>query len=70
MANPNLDIWFAREQKRSKNKMGNWSLTGILLTVGLFLAIFGFILTQIQVTNPLTGQESSVFSTIIGWIIP
>ena len=50
--------------------MGNWSLTGILLLVGVFLTIFGFILTQIEVTNPLTGQEASVFSTIINWIIP
>lgn len=50
--------------------MGNFSLTGILLTIGVFLLLFGFILTQIQVTNPLTGNETSVFSTIIEWIIP
>ena len=50
--------------------MGNWSLTGILLIVGLFLLISGFLLAQIQVTNPYTGNESSVFSVIIGWIIP
>ena len=48
--------------------MGNWSLTGILLLVGVFLTIFGFILAQIDVVNPLTGQESSIFSIIIGWI--
>ena len=50
--------------------MGNFSLTGILLTIGIFFAIFSFILTQIQVTNPYTGTEASVFSMIIGWIIP
>jgi len=50
--------------------MGNWSLYGILLIVGVFLTIFGFILAQIDITNPLTGQETSVFNTIIGWIIP
>lgn len=50
--------------------MGNWSLYGILLTIGVFLFLFGYILTQINVTNPLTGQETSIFSTIIGWITP
>ena len=50
--------------------MGNFSLTGILLTLGIFFTIVGFLLAQIQVENPLTGQESSMFSIIIGWIIP
>ena len=50
--------------------MGNFSLTGILLTVGFFLMVFGFILAQIDVTNPLTGQETTVFATIIAWIVP
>lgn len=50
--------------------MGNWSLTGILLTVGLSLFLIGFLLTQIQVSNPLTGVESSIWSTIWDWIIP
>lgn len=50
--------------------MGNWSLYGILLIVGVFLTIFGFILAQIDVTNPLTGQSTSVFSIVIGWITP
>ena len=50
--------------------MGNWSLTGILLTVGIFLTVFALILTQIDIENPLTGVETSIFSTIIGWIIP
>ena len=50
--------------------MGRWSLTGILLIVGLFLFLFGYILAQIDVVNPLTGQESSVFGIIIGWITP
>lgn len=50
--------------------MGNWSLVGVLLIVGLFLLISGFLLTQINVTNPYTGNESSIFSLIISWIIP
>ena len=50
--------------------MGNFSLTGILLTVGLFLVLFGLLLAQIEIENPLTGQESSIFSMIIDWIIP
>lgn len=50
--------------------MGNYNLAGILLTVGLFLTIFGFILAQMDVTNPLTGQTSSVFAQIIDWIVP
>ena len=49
--------------------MGNWSLTGILLTVGIFFTIFTFVLTQINVTNPY-GGETSVFQMVIGWIIP
>lgn len=50
--------------------MGNFSLYGILLTVGVFLALFGLILAQIDVTNPLTGQTTSIFAMILGWIIP
>lgn len=50
--------------------MGNWSLTGTLLTIGTFFALFGFIMAQINVTNPLTGVQTSIFSTVIGWIIP
>ena len=50
--------------------MGNWSLTGILLVVGLFLFIFGFFLTQISIENPLTGDETTIFLEILGWIIP
>ena len=49
--------------------MGNWSITGILLTLGLFFLIFGFVLSEIQVTNPY-GTEASVFSIVIDWIIP
>ena len=49
--------------------MGNWSLYGISLIVGLFLTLVGFLLAQIEVVNPLTGQESSIFSVIFGWII-
>ena len=50
--------------------MGSWSLTGILLITGLFLLISGFLLTQINITNPFTGNESSVFGVILDWIIP
>lgn len=50
--------------------MGNFSLYGILLAVGLFLALFAFVLEQIVVVNPLTGQESNVWGMIWGWIIP
>ena len=50
--------------------MGNHSLTGILLMVGLFLLLSGFLLTKINVSNPYTGNESSIFSLIISWIIP
>ena len=50
--------------------MGSWSLTGILLLVGFFLTVFGFILAQIDITNPLTGNETSVFSMVIDWIVP
>ena len=50
--------------------MCNWSLYGILLITGLFLIIFSFILVQIDIVNPLTGQEASIFNTIIEWITP
>ena len=50
--------------------MGNWSLTGILLSVGLFLTLVGFILAQINIANPFTGQEISIWAMILGWIIP
>lgn len=50
--------------------MGNFSLYGILLIIGVFLALFSYILTQINIVNPLTGQESSIFSTVLGWITP
>ena len=50
--------------------MGSFSLVGVLLTVGLFLMMVGFFLTQVEATNPFTGQETSVFLIIIDWIIP
>lgn len=50
--------------------MGNWSLYGILLITGVFFSLVALILTQIEVTNPLTGYETSVFQSILGWIIP
>ena len=50
--------------------MGNWSLTGVLLIVSFFLFLFGVLLAQINVTNPLTGQESSILAELFDWIIP
>ena len=50
--------------------MGNFSLVGVLLVVGLFLFLSGLLLTQINITNPYTGNESSIFSLVISWIIP
>lgn len=50
--------------------MPNWSFSGILLLIGIFFAIFAFLLTQINVTNPYTGIEQSVFSNILSWLNP
>ncbi len=50
--------------------MGNFSLTGTLLIVGFFIMVLGFLLAQIDVTNPITGQETSIFAMVIDWIIP
>lgn len=50
--------------------MGNWSIYGIFLIIGLFFALTGFLLSQIDVTNPFTGQESSIVSLIWDWINP
>lgn len=50
--------------------MGNWSLTGILLIIGLFIFISTFILTQLNIQNPYTGNESTIFSIFLGWIVP
>lgn len=50
--------------------MGNWSFSGILLIIGVFFVIFGFVLTQINITNPYTGAESSVITTILDWLYP
>ena len=50
--------------------MGNFSLYGILLIVGLFFTLSGLLLTQINVTDPYTGESASIFSMILGWIIP
>jgi len=50
--------------------MGNFSLAGILLAVSAFLLLFGILLANINVTNPITGNEASIFSQIISWIIP
>jgi len=49
--------------------MANFSLYGILLTIGLFFFLVGVILSQINVDNPYTGLETSIFSLVIDWII-
>lgn len=46
--------------------MGSWSWEGIVVIILLFFALLGFILAQIQVTNPYTGIEQSILGTIIG----
>lgn len=50
--------------------MGNWSLYGILLIIGFGVALFGFLLSQIQVPNPLTGGDISVLGLVWSWIFP
>lgn len=50
--------------------MGNWSITGIVFTIGLFFTLLSLILTQININNPYTGQESTIFSAILDWITP
>lgn len=49
--------------------MGSWSLTGTLLIIGLFLALCGFLFSQINVTNPYSGQESNIFGVLLSWIV-
>ena len=50
--------------------MGSWNLTGTVLTIGIFFTILAFLLAQINVTNPYTGMEQSIFSIIIDWLLP
>ena len=50
--------------------MGNWNIYGILLGIGVFFTVFGFILAQLNMVNPLTGEESSFFAWLLGLIIP
>ncbi len=55
--------------------MGSWSITGILLLILVFVTIFGFILTQINIPVPanMTVEnitQVSVFEAIIDWIAP
>lgn len=49
--------------------MGNWSLTGIGLMVGLFFIICAFLFTQIDVDNPFSGHETNVWEYVIDWIV-
>ena len=48
--------------------MGNWSVTGIAVTIGLFFVLFGIVLSFINVTNPYTNMETSVTGMIFDWI--
>lgn len=50
--------------------MGNWSLYGILLIIGVFVALLTFILSQINVTNPITGIETSILSWLWDLVTP
>ncbi len=50
--------------------MGKFTLAGILFSVGIFLTLLGIILDQINIVNPYTGQEGSIFLIIVDWIIP
>lgn len=45
-------------------KLGNWSLSGILLIVFLFLFMVGLLLSLIDVTNPLADADTSVLAWI------
>ena len=49
--------------------MGNWSWSGILLIVAIFLLLLGIVLAFIEVENPLTGQESSIIEWLIDIIV-
>lgn len=50
--------------------MGSWTLYGILLSVGLFFVLVGIVMASLQVTNPLTGGESTIWGLIWDWISP
>lgn len=50
--------------------MGNWSLYGIIIIVGFFFTLFAFILSQINIDNPFSGQETTVLQMILSWISP
>lgn len=50
--------------------MSKSSISGILLVVGIFFTLFTFLLSQINVTNPYTGIETSVFNNILDWLNP
>jgi len=50
--------------------MGNWSIIGTALVIGIFFAVIGIILSQINITNPLTEVETSVWNIVTDWITP
>lgn len=50
--------------------MATWSLTGTLIMIGFFFTVLAFLLAQIDVVNPVTGIDQSIFSVILGWILP
>lgn len=40
----------------------NWSLTSVLLIIGIFFALLTIVLSSINVENPYTGLKSSIVS--------
>jgi hypothetical protein len=48
--------------------MGNWKWEGILALVLVSLILFGVILGQLHVTNPITMDSQSVLGIIISYI--
>lgn len=50
--------------------MGNWSFYGIILGIGVFFTGIAFLLNQIQVTNPITGYQTSILAWLLSLILP
>lgn len=50
--------------------MGSWSLTGVVLVIGFFFTALAFLLAQIDVVNPISGIQQSIFSVLLDWILP
>lgn len=50
--------------------MGNWSIFGIVLIVVVFFGLVAFIMSQVNITNPLTGGEISLLNWLWNFITP